>query len=130
MILDTSGKSASKLEAVRGKVIVSAVSSLQNFSIELADGIGLRIDAVQDEDECRLTATVVDAASLPKSADAVCSVDWKWIYGASVKHVAISGSALRFELDPVGPLAVSAGTWQGKPFLSFQPFKAPARQPS
>ncbi len=124
---ETSGKPALTLDAIRGKKIVSAVSSLQNFSIEFESGIGLRIDAVQDEDECRLSTAVVEASTLPKSADAVCSVDWSWIYGTSARQVVDSGTMLRFDLDPMGPLIVAAGTWQGKPFLSFQPFKAPTR---
>ena len=114
-------------EALAGKKLVSASSSLKNFSVEFESGIGLRIDAVMDEDEPVLQASVVQADTLPKSSDAVCSVDWSWIYGSTIKKFGVSSNVLRFELDQVGPLVVSAGVWKSEPFLSFQPFKAPPK---
>ena len=119
---------AQNFEALRGKKLVSACSSLKNFSIEFEGAVGLSIDAVMDEDESRLQLTVVDAAKLPKASDAVCSVDWSWIYGSSVTKLAFSGSAVRFELGTLGPLVVSAGVWKAEPFLSFQPFKPPVQK--
>lgn len=115
------------IEVLKGKKIVSACSSLQNFSIEFESGLGLKIDAVEVNGEPTVSISVVDATALPKSADAVCSVDWSWIYSSAPRQFAVKSSVLRFDLDPVGSLVVSAGSWQGKPFLSFQPFKPPAR---
>ena len=124
---ETSGKPAAKLDVLRGKKILSACSSLQNFGIELESGIGLCIDAIMDDTQPKLQVGVIDAAELPKAADAVCSVDWSWIYGSAVKQISGTAGILRFELDQVGPLVVSSGVWQGKPFLSFQPYKAPSK---
>jgi hypothetical protein len=115
------------IEVLKGKKVISACSSLQNFSVEFESGLGLKIDAVDVDGEPAVAISVVEAGTLPKSADAVCSVDWRWIYGSSACQFSIKNSALRFDLDPVGPLMVSAGAWQGKPFLSFQPFKPPAK---
>jgi hypothetical protein len=114
-------------EALAGKKLVSACSSLKNFSVEFESGIGLRIDAAMDEDEPVLQASVVQADTLPKSSDAVCSVDWRWIYGSTIKKFGVSSNVVRFELDQVGPLVVSAGVWKSESFLSFQPFKAPPK---
>lgn len=124
---ETTGKPASKLDELRGKKIVSASSSLQNFSVELEDGVGLRVDAIMDDDQPKLKLDVIPSADLPKQTEAVCSVDWNWIYSSAVKQVAANASVLRFELDAAGPLVVSSGVWQGKPFLSFQPYKAPVK---
>ncbi len=115
------------IEALAGKKLISACSSLKNFSVEFESGIGLRIDAAMDEDEPVLQASVVQPDTLPKSSDAVCSVDWRWIYGSTIKKFAVSSNVVRFELDKVGPLVVSAGVWKAEPFLSFQPFKAPLK---
>ena len=107
-----------------GKRIVSATSSLKNFSVELDGDVGLRIDALAGP---IMAVEIVSSSDLPKQTEAVCSVDWSWIYKASIKNVTVSSNVLKLELDPVGPVIVSAGTWQGSPFLSFQPYKAPAR---
>jgi hypothetical protein len=114
-------------EALAGKKLISACSSLKNFSVEFESGVGLRIDAAMDEDEPVLHASVVQAETLPKASDAVCSVDWRWIYGSTIKKFGVSSNVVRFELDQVGPLVVSAGVWKAEPFLSFQPFKAPQK---
>jgi hypothetical protein len=117
----------SGFEALAGKKLVSACSSLKNFSLEFESGVGLCIDASMDEDEPILKASVVQADTLPQSSDAVCSVDWRWIYGSTIKKFGVSSNIIRFELDQVGPLVVSAGVWKAEPFLSFQPFKAPPK---
>lgn len=107
-----------------GKRVISASSSLKNFSIELDGGVGLRLDAAPGP---LLAVEIVASADLPKQTEAVCSVDWSWIYQATIKNLTVSSNVLKLELDPVGPITISAGTWQGSPFLSFQPYKAPAR---
>jgi hypothetical protein len=115
------------LAALAGKKLISACSSLKNFSMEFESGLGLRIDASMDEDEPVLSAIVVEAHTLPKASDAVCSVDWTWIYGSNIKKYGVSSNFVKFELDGIGPLTVSAGVWKAEPFLSFQPFKAPPK---
>jgi hypothetical protein len=80
-----------------------------------------------DDGEPKLKLELVPAADLPKATEAVCSVDWNWIYSSSVKQISANAAVLRFELDSAGPLVVSSGVWQGKPFLSFQPYKSPAK---
>jgi hypothetical protein len=111
------------LSSLYGKKIVHADSSLQNFSIELEGATGLSLEARGDKSELSLTATVVDSSSLPRLSEAVCSVDWSWIYGATVSEISVLSDTVRLSLQPVGPLSISLSVWQGSPFLAFQPFR-------
>jgi hypothetical protein len=111
------------LESLYGKKILSACSSLRNFSITFEENLGLSIDAISSPSGCAVQTRIVEANSLPTEADAVCSVDWSWIKGSAPRLVGCSSSSVKFELDPAGPLVVSVALWQGKPFLSFQPFR-------
>jgi hypothetical protein len=113
------------LASIQGLKIVSANSSLKNLSIRLENEIGLSLDAIADEDEILVRLSVVNAQDLALDSDAVCSVDWAWIYGSTVTSVKASSAVVRLQLSEVGPLTVSVNLWQGSPFLSFQPFKAP-----
>ena len=106
-----------------GAKVKRANSSLRNFAIELEDGRGISIEAVEDEGEPLITANIIQAESLPSLNEAVCSVDWSWIYANQIKQILVSSKMVRFQLHNVGPLNVSVGTWQGSPFLSFQPFR-------
>jgi hypothetical protein len=107
------------LAALAGKKLISACSSLKNFSMEFESGLGLRIDASMDEDEPVLSAIVVEAHTLPKASDAVCSVDWTWIYGSNIKKYGVSSNFVKFELDGIGPLTVSAGVWSRSSLFSL-----------
>lgn len=107
-----------------GKRILSATSSLKNFSIELEDDLGLKIDAA---DGPAVHVSVVAKNELPIEKEAVCSVDWSWIYNATIKNVRSTGSILTLDLDPIGPITVTAANWQGSAFLGFQPYKPAAR---
>jgi hypothetical protein len=111
----------SDLKAAVGTKVVRAASSLKSFAIELSDGKGLLLNAV---DGAKIQAQIVSAEDLPSLSEAVCSVDWSWIYSSSLEAVELSNAAVRFKLNPVGPLTVSSGMWQGSPFLSFMPYKA------
>jgi len=113
------------LASIQGLKIVSANSSLKNLSIRLENEIGLSLDAIADEDEIMVRLSVVKAEELASDSDAVCSVDWNWIYGSTVTSVKASSSVVRLQLSEVGPLTISVNLWQGSPFLSFQPFRAP-----
>jgi hypothetical protein len=111
-------------ENVLDAKIVAAFSSLTSFSCELDNQQGLLIEATDNSGSPAVNVKVVKVAELPREMDAVCRVDWTWIYGTAVKRIATTSGAVKFELSDVGPLTISAGTWQGKPFLSFQPFRA------
>ena len=114
------------LEDVCGKEIRSSESELTSFAIRFVDGTGLLMTAAGDATSPRVAVSIVPADSLPAGKDAVCSVDWSWIAGSTVAKVTASGSSVKLQLDPAGPLAVSALIYQGAPFLAFQPYK-PAR---
>jgi len=113
------------LASIQGLKIISANSSLKNLSIRFENEIGLSLDAIADEDELILRLSLVDAQELALDSDAVCSVDWQWIYGSTITSVQASSSVIRLQLSGVGPLTISVNLWQGSPFLSFQPYKAP-----
>ena len=74
----------------------------------------------------RVSVARLPASSLPQLEDAVCTVDWSWIVGSTVRAASLAEGRLRIELEPAGPLTVSAALWQGAPFLAFQPYRAPA----
>jgi hypothetical protein len=107
-----------------GKKIIKASSSLKNFSIEFEGEHGLQMDAI---DGPKISVNIVPNKDLPVQTEAVCSVDWSWIYNSSLKQISVDAAILRLQLDSVGPLTVSAGNWQGSSFLSFQPYKPAAR---
>jgi hypothetical protein len=104
--------------------VVAAFSSLTTFSCEFSNGKGLVIEAVGEEGTSAVQAKVVEASELPREADAVCKVDWSWIYGSALTRFVTTSGAARLELKDIGPLTIAAQVWQGKPFLSFQPFRA------
>lgn len=107
--------------------VKNASSSLRNFTVELGDGRGISIEAVEADGSPSVRLSVIPASQLPSLNEAVCSVDWSWIYESVIKAVSVSPSAVRLQLDPVGPIVISVGMWQGSPFLSFQPFR-PAKK--
>ncbi len=120
-----------------GASLVSAASSLHSFGLNFADGRGLLLTAAVEEgdsamsiaDELTIDSEIRPVIDMPKLAEAVCSVDWSWIYGA--KLLAVSslsgprGKTIVLKFDTVGPITVSVGAWEGKPFLSFMPYKKP-----
>lgn len=108
---------------VVGAKLESANSSLKNFAIKLADGRGISIEAKDVAGTPEIVVSLVKTSELPKLNEAVCSVDWSWICESIVLDFSVSSKMVRFSLDPAGPLNVSVGTWQGSPFLSFQPFR-------
>ena len=116
------------LTSIQGQKIVAANSSLKNLSIRFERELGLKLDAVSDDGEILVQLDVVKASDLALDSDAVCSVDWSWIYGSTVTSVKASSSMVRLQLSEVGPLTISVNLWQGSPFLSFQPFKAPVNR--
>ncbi len=115
-----------ELSKVSGLKVKRAASSLTSFAVELDDRKGLIFDAIIDGSATGVTVSVVAAEDLPKLHEAVCSVDWSWIENSTVAEVTAGSPAAKFRLEPVGVITVGSGMWQGKPFLSFQPFR-PAR---
>lgn len=115
------------LGTLTGAVVQSAQSSLDTFVLSLHDGRGLVLEARLPD----IDATIMSVKSLPQLTEAVCSVDWSWIYGSKivkvecVRSVHVEAMAIRLVLDPVGPININVASWQGKPFLSFMPYKDP-----
>jgi hypothetical protein len=116
---------AEALARARGRRVVAASSSLTFLSVTLDDGHGLLVEARTDGDSPRVGVAWLPASSLPQLADAVCAVDWHWIEGSALGAATLDEAQLRLELEPAGPLTVSAALWQGAPFLAFQPYRAP-----
>jgi hypothetical protein len=112
------------LAAVVGRRIAQAASSLDQFALAFDDGSGLLARAV-DGAAPRVAVEARPAAALPALAEAVCAVDWSWIVGARVQEARLVEGQLRLQLEPGGPLTVSAALWQGSPFLAFQPYRPP-----
>lgn len=120
-----------------GATLTSAASSLHSFGLNFADGRGLLLTAAVEAgdskmniaDELSIDTVIKPESEMPKLAEAVCSVDWSWIYGAKLLSVsALSGprgKTIVLKFDTVGPITVSVGAWEGKPFLSFMPYKKP-----
>jgi hypothetical protein len=104
--------------------VVSACSSLTRFACEFDNGKGLLLEAAETAEGPSLISKVLPANELPQDADAVCKVDWSWIYGHALRTLVTTRGASKLDLAGVGPLTVSVQTWQGKPFLAFQPFRA------
>ncbi|MBX5493556.1 MAG: hypothetical protein IRZ14_20605 [Chloroflexi bacterium] len=109
-----------------GRRVASAASSLDQFALAFDDGSGLLAQA-HDTAAPRVIVEARPAASLPALAEAVCAVDWSWIVGARVQDARLVEGQLRLQLDPPGPLTISAALWQGRPFLAFQPYRPPPR---
>jgi hypothetical protein len=114
------------LARAQGRRVVAASSSLTFLSLALDDGHGLLAEAKTDGEAPRVGVARLPTDSLPRLEDAVCTVDWSWIVGSTLRAASLAEGRLRLELEPAGPLTVSAALWQGAPFLAFQPFKAPA----
>ena len=119
----TSGDAA--LSQVEGRRVEAATSSLTYFAVTLDGGQGLLAEARAGETAPVVTVATTPADALPTLGDAVCAVDWRWIVGSTIRGGSLADGRLRLDLDPAGPLTISAATWQDAPFLAFQPYKAP-----
>ncbi|MCC6978701.1 MAG: hypothetical protein IT343_10290 [Candidatus Melainabacteria bacterium] len=119
--------SADKLSGIIGRKIVRANSTLRQFAVELSDQACLILDAETDVSGPTINPQVAGSDLFPRDGDAVCAVDWSWIKGAELTDIAVSAQKVRLTLSPQGPVTISVGTWQGKPFLSFMPYQAPTK---
>lgn len=113
------------LQQLVGKSIKSASSSLNSFTIEFTDGQGIALTPRGTLTDPQVTMSLVSADELPKSTEAVCSVDWSWIYGSTIESAKNSDGRIHLKLNPAGPLNIWSAFWQGKPFLAFQPHSKP-----
>lgn len=112
------------LATIKGKRLSAAVSSLTQWSCEMDGDSGLVLRAIEGPTGPQIESAVVNKSELPQDSDAVCHVDWGWIADSVVDDIVASASSVRLLLAPAGPLTISVQTWQGKPFLAFQPYKA------
>lgn len=111
------------IQSIVGLKIEGASSSLNKFAMRLSDGRGLVLEANDKDEEFIIETTLVEEKELPKLAEAVCTVDWTWIEKSEVVKVNSLGDSVSFSLSPAGLLVIGLGAWEGKPFLSFRPFK-------
>lgn len=111
-----------KFEDLTGQKIISAQSSLDSFCISLDKGSGLLL--TPNKASGHIETKVVDANELPQLNEAVCAVDWSWICGSQITSLKITSNQVAFQLSPAGPLKIGTGSWQNKPYLFFDPYKA------
>jgi hypothetical protein len=111
------------LARLRGARVETASSSLTQFAVALDGGRGLLAEAVEGAEAAAVVVSSPAADTLPPLAEAVCAVDWGWIVGSTVRGASLAAAQLRLELEPAGPLTISAAIWQGSPFLAFQPYR-------
>ncbi len=105
-----------------GHKIESAKSSLDCFYLKLDGGLGLILKP--NKTTAIIEYSIVKADQLPTLSEAVCAVDWSWIYRSKIENLKTSPNQVMFKLNPAGPLKVNSGVWQNKPFLFFDPYKA------
>lgn len=119
-----SASDAELKEALKGKVVQSATSSLKVLAITFSDNTGLLLEALGTGGAPSISSRIVDVKDLPVDSDAVCRVDWNWICSSTVDTVNCSKDSVRLVFEPAGPLTVAVQVWQGSPFLAFTPWKA------
>ena len=54
-----------------------------------------------------------------------CQVDWSWLTGQEIVEASSDLENIAFRFASGLTLTVKAAQWQGKPFLAFDPYKAP-----
>lgn len=125
------GKSALAPEQVqrlvKGERLLRAQSSLGAFSIYFESERALVLKASMSEFGPDIEVELKPSALVPEQSEAVCSVDWSWIYGRTVESLKkrSAGMGVSYGLDLSEGLVITAsvGLWEGKPFLSFMPYK-------
>lgn len=111
-------------QKLQGKLIASAASELTAFTLKFEDGSGLLLQVLSLPDTNDIDAQIMPAEELPEIGDAVCKIEWAWIKGAKIESIVCVPGSFKLILDPVGPLTIASQLWQGKAFLSFQPYRA------
>ena len=59
--------------------------------------------------------------------DSGCTVDWSWLNGLQIESVTSDLQHMRVRFTNGLTLSIQAANYQGKPFLAFDPWKAPAQ---
>jgi hypothetical protein len=59
------------------------------------------------------------------NAEGGCAVDWSWLDGQRIASVTSSLDVLTITFESGLIFKTKALLWQGKPFLSFDPYRAP-----
>ncbi len=116
-----------KLSGIIGSKVLRANSTLNQFAIEFSGDQCLFLDVKTASGEASIEPSLTEAARFPNDGDAVCKVDWSWISGGELLEIKPGIDQFKLILAPQGTITVSAGIWQGKPFLSFMPYKAPQK---
>jgi len=57
--------------------------------------------------------------------DSGCTVDWSWLTGLQVESVTSDLQHWRVRFTNGQTLSIQAANFQGKPFLAFDPWRAP-----
>ena len=60
------------------------------------------------------------------NAEGGCAVDWSWLTGQRIVSVTSGLDFLTITFDSGLVFKTKALLWQGQPFLSFEPYQAPA----
>jgi hypothetical protein len=67
-----------------------------------------------------------DAVDTPATdSDGGCAVDWSWLSGRAVDSATSDLTSFRVRFADGQTLTIRALLYKGKPFLSFEPYKAP-----
>lgn len=114
-----------ELSEIAGLKVLRASSTLNQLAVELSGNKCLFLDVQMTPEGPSIEPSIVDAGNFPCDGDAVCKVDWSWISGGELTAIKPGVDQYKLILSPQGPITISAGVWQGKPFLSFMPYKAP-----
>lgn len=61
------------------------------------------------------------------NADGGCAVDWSWLDGERIASVTSSLDVMTITFESGLVWKTRALLWQGKPFLAFDPHRAPDR---
>jgi hypothetical protein len=107
-----------------GKTIARASSNLTSFSLAFTDGSALLCQTSKNAGERKIITSLQSTDELPQIADAVCTVDWGWIYHSRVDRIKLEDDCIELTLSPAGPIKITLGMWQGSPFLCFHPVRA------
>jgi len=60
--------------------------------------------------------------------DGGCAVDWSWLAGERIASITSGLDFLTITFESGRVFKTKALLWQGKPFLSFDPYRAPAAE--
>src|SRR5262249_16896727 len=107
---------AEALTQATGRRGGAASSSPTFLSAARGDGAGLRAEGGPGGEARGVGVARLPASSLPQLEEAVGTVDWSWVVGSTVRAASLAEGRLRLDLEPAGPLTVSAALWQGAPF--------------